>query len=821
MRRLLQALGSSDPGLLGMVAGLLVIAACCRFVMREASPIPTDKTVVTVCKGGPKRDRVEMKELRAAFAEARPDIYINVIQSNLQRKSDTMIAAGVPPDLVYVLCDKVDYYAASGALLDLVPLIAEDPELRRAFGRSLFDDPTLPAGDFFQQTITPFVRETNGRKRLYVLPVNYTPFVVYYSKDLFDKYHVPYPDENWTWEGLRQRALALTRDANGRRPDQPGFDPSDVVSYGFHYAKWQHGVENFIRQNGGRLVNDEGTRVVADDPRTVAALQFLYDLKYRDRVCPPGQRPSAQDVSLSKGTLGMYLWGVFAIPTLREQAPNLDWDIAPLPRGPDGQRASIVFANGWGITKKSQNPAAAFAFLKFLVSPQGLAITGKHQVFLPARRSMVRQTIAADPTRKPRSTWVLTHDMDHGYAHPPFSTVAFYDDVYESINYHFDQLLARQNPAVTPAEACAAMTEEGNTILRRDRPARRSTAFGILALAGALIPMLLLARRVANRRSGLSIAARRETRWGYALISPWLIGFLFFAAGPILISATLSFAQWQSLSDFTRCEFIGLENYRVALSGDDPKFWTALWVTFRYALLAVPAGLVAGLALALLMNQRVRGINVFRTLYYVPAILPSVAAAVLWWHLFDVNHGWVNRLLAVVNFGGWITRCAGLLGESFPIAWLESPIFTPYVFVVMSLWAVGGGMIIYLAGLQNIPTQFYEAAQIDGAGRWAQLRHVTLPLLSPVIFFNLVMGIIGSFQVFNTAFVLFDGQTGPGDSALFYGLHLFREAFFKYRLGYASALAWILFVVILGFTGLVFRSSPMWVHYEAARGRRV
>lgn len=294
-----------------------------------------------------------------------------------------------------------------------------------------------------------------------------------------------------------------------------------------------------------------------------------------------------------------------------------------------------------------------------------------------------------------------------------------------------------------------------------------------------------------------------------------------FAAFPILTSIVLSFAQWQSLGDFTRSEFIGFENYRTAFSGLDTKFWPSLWVTFRYAALAVPAGLVAGLALALLMNQKVRGIAVFRTLFYIPAILPSVATAVLWWHLFDADRGWINRVLGWVNIFGWVDTAAGAAGERFPIAWLESPTFTPLVFIVMALWAVGGGMIIYLAGLQNIPTQLYEAAEIDGAGRWAKLRYVTLPMLSPVIFFNLVMGIIGSFQVFNVAFVLFEGGTGPGDSALFYGLHLFREAFFKYRLGYASALAWILFVIILAMTGLVFKSSPMWVHYEAAKERRV
>ena len=419
---------------------------------------------------------------------------------------------------------------------------------------------------------------------------------------------------------------------------------------------------------------------------------------------------------------------------------------------------------------------------------------------------------------------MLTHDLDHDppYGYAPFSTKQNYSDVYESINDHLDKLLAMQNPPFTPAEAAAAMTREGNAILQRDRVVSESTGFGRAALLIAMAPLLLVAWRIARRRKRMtSRTSRRELWTGYALISPWLIGFLLFGVFPILTSIVLSFAQCQSLSDFTHAEFIGFENYRTALSGLDAKFWPSLWVTFRYAIVAVPAGLLAGLVLALLMNQKVRGIAVFRTLYYIPAILPSVATAVLWWHLFDIDRGWINRALGWINWFGWVDAAVDRLNERFPIAWLESPTFTPVVFIVMALWAVGGGMIIYLAGLQNIPTQLYEAAEIDGAGRWAKLRFVTLPMLSPVIFFNLVMGIIGSFQVFNVAFVLFEGGTGPGDSALFYGLHLFREAFFKYRLGYASALAWILFVIILAMTAFVFKSSPMWVHYEAAKERRV
>lgn len=810
MRKVFETISASDRSLLLLVVGLPLLALLCALLMARADANPRDARVVTMCKTGSKRDRDETRDFRAALHAAHPDLHLKVFETSLDRKSDTMISAGVPPDLIYVGSDKLDYQLEADSLLDLTDLIRGDPELNEAvFGST---------PDFYAETIRPFLRDG----RLHVLPVNFNVFVLFYNRDLFDRHRVPYPDENWDWDGLRDRALALTRDLAGRRPDQAGFDPDHVVTYGFHYAMWQHGPENFIRQAGGRLVSDDGARMTADDPRTVAALQFLYDLKFRDRSCPPGQQLVSGSNSFdlfTRGKLGMYIYGVFAIPSLRDRAADMEWDVAPLPRGPDGRRASIIYTNAYGISKKCADPQAAFRVLKFMVSGEGLAVTARHQVFLPARRSMMSLVTSGD-ARQPSSTWALTHAVDHGYAQPTFATRQFYQDVFDCVNEHLDRLLGYDRPLDEPAQAAAAITREGNRILSRDRAVRQATPYGWLAAAAFILaPGALLMRRVVRRPGVVSASARREARWGMLLISPWVVGFLVFAAGPILVSLAMSFAQWQSLSDFTRAEFIGVENYRVALSGDDPKFWTALAVTARYAALAVPLGLVAGLALAVLVNQRVRGISAFRTAYYLPVILPSIATAVLWWRLFDTRSGWINRLISSLDFRGWISRLAESAGESLPIAWLQSPNFTPWVFVVMSLWTAGGGMMIYLAGLQSIPTQLYEAAEIDGAGRWSRFRHVTLPLLSPVILFNLIMGVIASFQVFNAAFVLFDGETGPSDAGLFYVLHLFREAFFRFRLGYASALAWMLFALVLALTALVFRSSPLWVHYEAARER--
>jgi multiple sugar transport system permease protein len=237
----------------------------------------------------------------------------------------------------------------------------------------------------------------------------------------------------------------------------------------------------------------------------------------------------------------------------------------------------------------------------------------------------------------------------------------------------------------------------------------------------------------------------------------------------------------------------------------DPFFWQSLRVTVTYTVLAVPLGLVAGLAVAMLLNQKIKGLSIYRTIYYLPSLVGGVAVSLLWMWIFNPQFGVLNWLLSLV----------GIKGPQ----WIFSQHWVIPSFVLMSLWGIGGGMIIYLAGLQGIPTDLYDAAAIDGAGSVRTFRSVTLPMLTPVLFFNLVIGIIGSFQIFTQAFVMTSG--GPNNASLFYVLYLYQNAFQYFYMGYASALAWVLFLIVVVLTALVFRSSPMWVFYEGElRGRK-
>jgi multiple sugar transport system permease protein len=260
---------------------------------------------------------------------------------------------------------------------------------------------------------------------------------------------------------------------------------------------------------------------------------------------------------------------------------------------------------------------------------------------------------------------------------------------------------------------------------------------------------------------------------------------------------------WLSLhkTNFTQYEFVGGENYRRLLT-EDPLFWKSLQVTIVYACLAVPLGIIGSLALALLLNTKVKGTAIFRTLFYLPSLVPAVATAVLWQWLFNAENGLLNQMLGVFGIAG--------------PQWLQDEQWTLPAFIIMSLWGIGGGrMVIFLAGLQGIPDSYYEAAKLDGASPRAQFRHITLPMLSPVMFFNLVLGVIGSFQYFTQAYVMTSG--GPNNASLFYALSIFRNAFEYFKVGKASAMAWLLFLILLVISGVQFWLGKRWVYYEGER----
>lgn len=296
----------------------------------------------------------------------------------------------------------------------------------------------------------------------------------------------------------------------------------------------------------------------------------------------------------------------------------------------------------------------------------------------------------------------------------------------------------------------------------------------------------------------------RDNLRAYLFVSPWIISLLVFTAYPMIASFYFAMTKYTILNP---PEWVGLENFKVMFT-KDPLYWKSVWNTTYYTIFSVPLGLVVGLVLAMLLNQRSRGIGLYRTAYYLPGLMPAVASTLLWMLLLDPRLGLVNAVL----------RFFGLP----PLGWLHSATWSKPGIILMSLWGgSGGAMLIFLAGLKEIPESLLEAAKIDGANAWQRFRHVTLPLLTPTIFFNLVMGIISSFQVFTTAFVAGSGSGGAGplNSLLMYMLLLYRYGFRYFNMGHASAMALVMFIVLVLITLALIRSSSYWVYYEAG-GRR-
>lgn len=289
---------------------------------------------------------------------------------------------------------------------------------------------------------------------------------------------------------------------------------------------------------------------------------------------------------------------------------------------------------------------------------------------------------------------------------------------------------------------------------------------------------------------------RSKTFTGLAFCSPLILGLLAFTVLPVAASAWFSLCNYPILDP---PRYVGVANY-VELARDE-QFWHSVRNTFTYVLLAVPLGMAVGLGLALLMNQKVNGIKVFRTLFFLPTVVPLVANSVLWIRILNPQQGLVNSFLRAIH-----------LPERFMPGWLSDEHWALPGLVLMALWGAGGGAILYVAALQDVPSELFEAAELDGAGPFQRFRRVTIPLISPVLLFTGIMGLIGGFQEFTRAMVMTQG--GPWDSTLFYCLHLFNSAFTEFRLGYASAMAWVLFAIILTSTIIVMRSSMKHVQYE-------
>lgn len=308
-----------------------------------------------------------------------------------------------------------------------------------------------------------------------------------------------------------------------------------------------------------------------------------------------------------------------------------------------------------------------------------------------------------------------------------------------------------------------------------------------------------------NAGEAALLRSARRKRWkenlaGWFFVSPWMFGFVFLMLGPMLFSLVISFTEWNMVG---APKFLGFDNY-IRMFTSDPFYYRALAVTFKYVFLTVPLQVILAILIAVLLNRATVGIRFFRAVFYMPSLIQGVTLALIWGWMFNDDFGPINFFLEQVG----LPR----------VHWLTDPNVSLYALVIVALWGVGSPMVLYLSALRTISSEYYEAADIDGAGRIRKFFSVTLPLLTPTVLFNIITSLIASFQTIVLAFVMTGG--GPAESTYFYSLHVYRSAFTHFKMGYASAMAWVMFVMIVLLTGLILKSSKYWVHYEADGGGR-
>ena len=746
----------------------------------------------------------------AEFEAANPGIHVKVepVVDNYENKLLSMVAAKVAPDVATINPNRFAQFAARGVFRPL----DEFPDL---------GGPEADVAGRYANLVDAY--RLGGR--LYALPRDVAcSAYLYYNKRLFREAGIPYPDGSWTWDTkvrpeLREKDFVwvmarLTKRRDGeRRPVQYGFAPS-----------WpQLWMDTLLMSSDVRMWDDDRNprRLFLDDPKVVEIFRFAADVPNRFHWMP-----SSSDVTLGsgstmqdefrKGRVAMLESGAWEVKDMRAKMRD-DWDIAPFPTFARGSSAHLPGeGNALGILASSPHPQEAWEWVKWFCGPKGLVPMARAGESQPSIRALCLQPgvwLPPEGAAAPPEHLAIT-DAVAARAHyrplPEWFASGVASDIQGAV---YGVLSGEQKPETVLATLQG--NEPAKLALARRRVASPPYPFGLgVAVGAALVAALLAWIYLPERGRRLSRVERAENRSAYLFLIPWLVG-LAFTAGPMIYSLLLSFAD----SDIIRTPtWRGVGNYADLLNpAVDDTFFVSLKQTFLFAAVSVPLGVAAALALSLLLNQKVRGIPLFRALYYLPSLASAVAMSLIWQRLFDRDAGLINAFLygpdghsGFLGLGPWLSRLVGTPGEA--VNWLGNSKTVIPAFVLMGLWGAGGGTIIFLAGLQAIPTSYQEAATLDGAGAWKRFRNVTLPMLTPYVFFSLITGVIGALQVFGQSFVLTDG--GPDRATLFMVVWLYKKAFGELKMGYASAIAWLLFVVILAFTLLQLAAARKWVYYE-------
>jgi multiple sugar transport system permease protein len=777
--------------------------ALARHRLKRERPV-----TLTVLHWGNKEEDLIVQTLVNHYMKRNPHVRITRINSggtDYRAKIKTMMAAGDPPDVFYLPPDVFANFAHLKLVRPIDDYFASEPREWKE--------------DFYPLLINAWrydtATETLGKGPLYGLPKDFTTAVFYVNVDLFNAAGVPVPYDGWTWDEFEVAMRKITA-LSGK----PGFENRKI--YGGFFQLWPDTLRNMLWTFGGDYfgTKSDGSPdfrdVALDETAAQEALGMVVRARLQEQYVynPTGiAKDGGQEFFNGNiGCLGPI--GQWMVPRYNT-ITSFKWDCVPIPH--KDAPASQLYYTAWSMSTGTKHPDECYKLMKFLCGKEGQIMSAHMQLAVPSLRSIAESDHFLNPPGIVKHNGQVFLDALKYARLQQIPRQAEWNQIIDDLSKHSIQL-GMEDTLTNARNIEHAWLAELDSPLRQQkwRPMRWDV---VVSVTAAVLVTLVTVLWLKSRREKLGPLDRAQQRAGYAFITPWLLGFLLLALGPMLMSLLLSFTRWNALVPITGAESVGGANYREVFAGKTAShgaFLQSLKVTAYYVVLAVPVTQVAALAVALLMNLRLPGITVFRTIYFVPSIISGAALAVLWLQIFNNDYGLFNAMLRPVLRPFDLTPPNWFgVDQTVQPPVNDAAVWAIPAFVIMSLWGVGGGMILYLAGLKGIPASMYEAATIDGAGITRKLWNVTLPMLSPLIFYNVVMGIIGSFQVFTQAYIM--TGPGPGNATLFYVLNLYRQAFEFHNMGYASALAWILFLIILALTIVVFRGSRRLVYYEGLK----
>lgn len=717
-----------------------------------------------------------MKVLVDDFNRSQSRIEVEYIPtSSVSKKTLVATAGGEPPDLAGLVAQDVFDFAEKGALIAL-----DD------WARGTVVDAARYVPAYWDMGV--------ARGRLYGVVSVPAVNALHWNKRLFRAAGLDPERPPRTIAELDGYAKRLTRVEDGRIV-QAGFLPSDPTWWAFFWPYFFH----------GRLWDGEA-RVTLTEPENVQAFTWVQSyakehgvLALQNLSATFGNTASAQDPFLSE-KLAMVLQGVWLANFVDAFAPNLDWGAAPFPSiDADDPPVSFVDADMLVIPRGAAHPREAFEFIRFLSER-----ANTEKLCLLQRKNSPLMDVSASFFEKHKNPYIRMFQAlpSSPGARGPLK-MSVWPEYRTELHATFQKVwLARATPEQALAETNARMQRSLDRARRREATPPSPSLLDVpLWLVGALVAVLslIVAREFVKRRR-LGASSRAELRAlgkGLAFSSPWVVGLLSFVAYPVLSSIVYSLCDYSLL---TAPRFVGLGNYLDLLHDD--LFFISLKNTAIYALFAVPLHLLAAFSLALFLDANLRGSGVYRTLLFLPSLTPIVASSMAWLWIFNPRFGVLNYALGKLSFGLFP-----------PVPWLSNPNTALPSLIMMSVWGIGHTIVVTLAAMQDVPSAVYEAADIDGANLWQRVWHITLPLTSPVMYFNGVMGLITALQVFTQPYIMTQG--GPARATLSYSMRLYDNAFTYLRMGYASAMAWILFVIILGLTVFALRIGKNRMHYTS------